>query len=177
MRFRNAALAATALAAITLLGGCNKGASNANSTNSNSTSNAGPATSPTAKPTAPTTTTGGAATPTEAFTAYYNAIKNKDAEAVKALFSRDTLKTLEERAKQSNKSFDDVFKEGLEGASKEVPPTVPETRNEKIDGDHATLEIKDDRKGTWDTINFVKEDGQWKMSFSAPDTPSGDEHK
>ena len=176
MKLRIAAFAAVALAAITLLVGCNKGASNANSTNSNSTSNAGPTASPTTKPTGTTTTGNGAGTPTEAFTTYYNAIKNNDAAAVKALFSKATLKALEDQAKATNKSDDDVFKEGLESASKDIPATLPETRNEKINGDHATLEIKDDKKGTWDTINFIKEDGQWKLSFSGPEAAS-DEQK
>ena len=51
-------------------------------------------------------------------------------------------------------------------AASEIPPTLPESRNEKIDGDKATLEIKNDKKGTWDTIKFVKEDEQWKISFA-----------
>jgi hypothetical protein len=170
MKLRIAAFAAVALAAITLLAGCNKGASNTSSTNSNSTSNAGTTSSPTAKPTATTTTSSGADTPTDAFKAYYNAIKNKDSETVKALFSKSTLKSLEDKAKAMNKSADDIFKDGLESASKEIPAALPETRNEKIDGDHATLEVKDEKKDSWDTINFIKEDGQWKISFSGADS-------
>src|SRR3954470_11920977 len=125
MKFRIAAFAAVALAAITLLAGCNKGASNTNGANSNSTSNAGPVTSPTAKPTA-TTSDGAGGTPTDAFKAYFEAIKNKDTAAAKALFPKPTLKALEDQAKATNKSADDVFKEGLESASKEVPATLPE---------------------------------------------------
>jgi hypothetical protein len=178
MKFRSAAVAAAALAAITLLAGCNKAASNTSSTNSNSTGNAGATTSPSVKPTATsnTTTSSDAGTPTDAFKTYYNAIKNKDVEAVKALFSRATLKALEDKARAANKSPDDVFKEGLESASAEIPATMPETRNEKIEGDRATLEIKDDKKGSWDTIRFVREDGQWKMSFAETE-PTGDEQK
>jgi hypothetical protein len=55
--------------------------------------------------------------------------------------------------------------EGLKQASAEVPETMPETRNEKIDGDTATLEVKDDKKDKWETIHFAKEDGEWKLAL------------
>ena len=175
MKFRSAAFAAAALAAITFLAGCNKGTSNTNSTNSNSTSNAGPTTSPSAKATTTTTTTtsGGAATPTDAFKMYYSASKSKDVETIKVLFPKATLKNLEDQAKATNKSLDDILRQGLEAASEHVPETMPETRNEKIEGDRATLEIKDDQQDKWDTIKFIKEDGQWKLLFSEPE-PTGD---
>ncbi|HYJ45527.1 MAG TPA: hypothetical protein VEV81_02865, partial [Pyrinomonadaceae bacterium] len=113
MKLRIAAFAAVALAAITLLAGCNKATTNSSNT-SNSTSNAGPTSTPAATPTTTTTTSSSAAgSPTEAFKAYYNAIKSNDAAAVKALFSKATLKALEDQAKATNKSADDVFKEGL----------------------------------------------------------------
>jgi hypothetical protein len=56
------------------------------------------------------------------------------------------------------------MKDGLEGASKDIPNELPETRNEKMDGDKATLEIKD-KKAEWQTIHFAREDGQWKIAF------------
>jgi hypothetical protein len=75
------------------------------------------------------------------------------------------MKMLEEQAKQSNKTVDEAFKEGMEEASKAVPATMPEVRNEKIDGDTATIEVKDDKTGNWETFHLVKEDGEWKVSF------------
>ena len=43
---------------------------------------------------------------------------------------------------------------------------MPETRNEKIDGDKATLEFKDTGgDSNWTTAHFVKEDGEWKVAF------------
>jgi hypothetical protein len=113
----------------------------------------------------PTTSTAGASTPTAAFTAYYEAVKRKDAAAVKALFSKGTVSMMEERAKRENTTLDDVMKKGLEGAGEGIPAEVPETRNEKIDGDKATLEVKDEKKDTWETLHFVREDGQWKVAF------------
>jgi predicted lipid-binding transport protein (Tim44 family) len=160
-----------ALSAVALLAGCGTGTSNStnSTTNStNSTTNAGANASPTAAQASPTSTpitSNAGSTPTETFKAYYEAIKAKDAEAVKRLFSKETMKMLEEQAKQSNKTVDEVFKEGMEDASKEVPATMPEVRNEKIDGDTATIEIKDDKTDKWETFHLVKEDGQWKISF------------
>jgi len=180
MRLRIAAIAATAIAAMMLLAGCNKAGSNSNNAGANTTNNAGPATTPSATPTSTATTSTGDAgsTPTATFTAYYNAIKNNDAAAVKAIFSKDTIQALEEEAKQQKKSFDDVFQEGLKSASAEVPAQLPEVRNEKIDGDRATLEIKDDKKGTWEPLHFVKEDGKWKVSFNGGvDSSDHDEKK
>jgi hypothetical protein len=38
-----------------------------------------------------------------------------------------------------------------------------EIRNEKVNGDTATLEWKNDQ-GEWQTLQFVKEDGGWKVN-------------
>jgi hypothetical protein len=41
-------------------------------------------------------------------------------------------------------------------------PASAESKDEKIDGDKATLQVKSEND-QWNTINFVKEDGEWKM--------------
>lgn len=170
MRIRFAALTAITLAtAITLFTGCNKEASNssnANAGNTTTTSASPTATGTQPSPTATTTTsTAGATTPTDAFNAYYEAIKRKDGEGVKNLFSKGTLSMMEDRAKRGNTTIDAVIKGGLEDAGRDLPAKLPETRNEKIEGDKATLEAKDDKKGTWETLHFAREDGQWKLAF------------
>jgi hypothetical protein len=165
MRLRIAAFAAVALAAITLLAGC-KAASNTNGANSVNSNNgtSQPTATPEAKPSA-SAKPSAAGTPTDAFREYYEAIKAKDTAAVKGLFSKGTLTMMEEQAKRTNKTVDDVMEEGLEAANKEVPQQVPETRNEKIDGDSATLEVKDEKGNKWETVHFAKEDGGWKLAF------------
>lgn len=167
MRIRIITLTAIALAAITFLAGCSKDATNANGTNTATTTNAGATPSPSVAQPSPTATssTASASTPTEAFNAYYEAIKRKDVNAFKSLFSKGTLGMLEERAKRRNSTLDESIKEGIEEASKEVPATMPPTRNEKIDGDKATLEVNDEKKEKWETLHFVREGGQWKISF------------
>jgi hypothetical protein len=175
MRVRIVTLTAVALAALTLLAGCSKTANNANGTNTTITSNAGASPSPSVAQPSPTsttttTTTVSASTPTEAFNAYYEAIKRKDVGAFRTLFSKGTLGILEERAKQQKTTLDAVIKEGMEEASKEVPASLPPTRNEKIDGDKATLEVNDEKKEKWETLHFIREDGQWKISFDDDET-------
>jgi hypothetical protein len=170
MKERVAAFAAVALAAITLLAGCSKTTSNANSTNttnSNTEASKSPVnTNAQPSPSATSTTSiSSGSTPTDAFKAYYEAIKEKDVSGVKKLFSKSMVTMMEDQAKRSNKTLDDVMAEGLKQASAEVPETLPETRNEKVDGDTATLEVKDEKKDKWETIHFVKEDGEWKLAF------------
>lgn len=179
MRLRTVAPAATiALAAAALLlAGCKKTDSNANGANTRNTTVTSTNTATTtgaATPLGTPTSTVAAASPTEAFRLYYEAIKRNDVPAIKALFSRATINMLEEQAKRSNKSFDDVFNEGLKEASEEIPASLPESRNEKVNGDRATLEINDAKKGSWDTVHFVKEGG-WKISFASEDRAGGDD--
>jgi PBP1b-binding outer membrane lipoprotein LpoB len=168
MRIRFAALMAIMVtAAIALLTGCSKGTSNNTSVNTNSTTSASPAataTQPSTNTTAPTTSNSGPS-PTEAFTSYYEAIKRKDVEGVKNVFSKGTLSMMEERAKKTNTTVDAVMKEGLEEAGKDVPAELPQIRNEKVDGDRATLEVRNDKEDKWELLHFVREDGQWKIAF------------
>jgi hypothetical protein len=42
---------------------------------------------------------------------------------------------------------------------------MPESRNEKISGDSATLELHNEDANRWDTMYFVKEDGAWKIAL------------
>lgn len=177
MKLRTVAPAATiALAALVGVAGCKKGDSNANGANTRNTtitSNTTTTTnSGTTTPLGTPTSTASAATPTEAFRLYYEAIKRGDAPAVKALFSRATLEMLEAQAKATGKSLDDVFGEGFQEARRELPDVVPETRNEKVNGDRATLEINDAKKGSWDKLYFVKEGG-WKIGFADVDRSGG----
>lgn len=143
-----AALVATALAATA----CSKTATNTNATNSNTTTNTSKSSnSTTANTSTPTTT--GASTPTAAFKAIYEAAKNKDVAGFKKNLASSDLKGLD----------DNFLKEMMNSPENNVPPTL-ETRNEKIDGDKATLESKK-KNGDWETINFVKEGSEWKVKL------------
>jgi len=99
-------------------------------------------------------------TPTATLKAFYEASKKKDATAMKKTLSKGSLDMFEKQAKEQGKSFDDLLK-----SDQHTPDKMPETRNEKIDGETATLEVKNDQTNKWDTLPFVKEDGEWKIAF------------
>ena len=104
------------------------------------------------------------ASPTATFKAYYEATQKKDAEGMKKTLSKGTLEMLEGFAKMQNKSLDEALKSGL-ASNNAQSEKMPETRNEKIEGDKATLEVQDAKSGKWESLPFVKEDGAWKIAF------------
>ena len=100
-------------------------------------------------------------TPTATLKVFYEASKKKDAAGMKKSLSKGSLAMFEKQAKEQNKPVDDL----LTKVDTNTPDKMPETRNEKITGDTATLEVKNDQNGQWDTLPFVKEDGEWKIAF------------
>jgi hypothetical protein len=98
-------------------------------------------------------------TPVEVFKAYINAVKQKNTTKMKLLLSSESIKMHEQEAKAQSISLDDVVKrETLFNEGQKVI----EFRNEKIDGDTATLEVKN-AFGTWETVPFIREDNDWKI--------------
>ena len=99
------------------------------------------------------------ATPLETFKTYTKAIKAKDTTTMKLLLSSGTMKMHEQEAKAQGVTVDDVVKrETLFSESQKMV----EFRNEKIEGDKATLQVKN-AYGSWETVPFVREDGVWKI--------------
>lgn len=98
-------------------------------------------------------------TPVESFKAYINAVKQKNTTKMKMLLSADSIKMHEQEAKAQNVTLDDIVKR--ETLFAEGQKTV-EFRNEKIEGDKATLEVKNSF-GSWETVPFVREDDEWKI--------------
>ncbi len=102
--------------------------------------------------------------PTSTFKAFFEAQKNKDVAGIKKTLSKGSLEMLEKGAKEQKKTLDASLKEGFDDPTFKAP-NMPETRNEKIDGNTATLEIQNDQTKKWDTMYFVKEDGDWKVAL------------
>lgn len=98
-------------------------------------------------------------TPLETLKAYGNAYKKKDITAMKLLLSEETLKMHEQEARAQNVTVDDIVKR--ETLFSETQKSA-EHRNERIDGNKATIEMKD-ANGIWNTVQFVREDGTWKI--------------
>ncbi len=130
----------------------------ANANNSNARPAATAATPAAAAP------SGALSTPTNTFKTFYEASKKKDVPAVMKTLSKETVDFLTAEAKKENKTLEVALTDSLK--TSDVPPTMPETRNEKIDGDKATLEAKDDKVADkWDTFNFARENGEWKIKL------------
>lgn len=98
-------------------------------------------------------------TPFNTFEAYTKAIKRKDTETMKTLLSDASIKMHEQEAKAQNSNLDEIVKrQTLFGENQ----TRVEFRNEKIEGDRATLEIKN-AYSMWQKVPFVRENGVWKI--------------
>lgn len=98
-------------------------------------------------------------TPIETFKTYVKAIKAKDVKAMRVLLSEATLKMHERQAVAQGTTVDEIIKR--ETLFTENQRSV-EFRDEKIEGDKATLMVKNSY-GSWETVPFVKEDGVWKL--------------
>jgi hypothetical protein len=99
------------------------------------------------------------ASPAETFKTYVKAFKAKDITTMKLLLSGETIRMHEQQAKAEGVTLDDIVKrETLLGEGQ----TTVEYRNEKIDGDRATVEYKNSF-GIWETVPFVREEGEWKL--------------
>ena len=102
--------------------------------------------------------------PTSTFKAFWEAQKKKDVAGMKKTLSKSSVQMMETAAKAQGKSVDDALKEGFEspGAKSEK---IPETRDEKIDGGSATLEVQDSDTKKWSKVYFVKEEKEWKIAL------------
>ena len=99
--------------------------------------------------------------PTDVLKKFVEASKKKDVETIKQTLSSGTLKMIDESAKKQNTTLDEALKKDDGNTLKEMP----ETRNEQIEGDTATVEVKNPATSDWDKIPFVKEDGKWKIAL------------
>jgi hypothetical protein len=99
-------------------------------------------------------------TPVESLQTYAQAIKKKDLPKIKALLSKGSIKMAEEQAKAQNISVDEVI---LRETLFSPEQKTLKFKNEKIDGDSASIEIETS-PDVFDRIPFVKEDGIWKIA-------------
>jgi len=86
------------------------------------------------------------------------------------MFSKDILEFFEMMAKEEKKTVDEEIKDLTERPQAKTA----EARNEKINGDRATVEYLDET-GSWRTMDFVKEGGRWKLGIPKEDGPSDDD--
>lgn len=106
---------------------------------------------------------GDQSTPTLAYKALYEAVKKKDSEAIKKVLSKGTLEMMAGQAAMYKKTLDQVVENGLTETT--FATKLPETRNEKIWGDVAILEVQVEKTKAWEKLPFAKEDGNWKLAI------------
>ncbi len=156
-------------AAIALTGACQPAANTntantaANKTpaNTSAANVSGNANTTTAPPTAGTK--GSYASPSDAYHTAYDARKQCDKPTLKRVISKDMIDFLTEIGQadeKDKKSLDDMLQDLCDR------PQAPngDIRNEKITGDIATLEYQDET-GKWRMMDFVKENGDWKLTM------------
>ena len=99
--------------------------------------------------------------PSAALKQYVAASQKQDIAAMKSLLSKGSLELIEKSAKLQNSSADELLRrESMVKIQK-----APETRNERIEGDTATVEVKNETTGEFDMVMpFVREDGAWKLA-------------
>lgn len=98
-------------------------------------------------------------TPLETLQTYAAAFKKKDYTTMKLLLSDATIKMHQQAAKDQNVTLDDI----VERETLFLPEQkTAEFRNQKMDGDKASIEMKD-AGGIWNMINFVREENVWKI--------------
>lgn len=114
-----------------------------------------------AAPTVQTSIAPSAASPMETMRALNEAAKSKNVEALKNLVSKGTLKLLEENAAQQATTVDELLRKDNGAPFEELP----EMRNEKIEGERATVEVENQETEEWTTLPFVKENGAWKIAL------------
>lgn len=131
--------------------------SNANTVITNTAGAPPPPPAPSASPLAVTT-----GSPNATVAAYYQSMVKKDEMAFRRVLSMATLKEFSAQAKQDDEK---TLVGWFTGYS--APPKQPyETRNERIAGETALIEIKDSDTGLWSWKQLVRENAEWKMDLT-----------
>jgi hypothetical protein len=98
--------------------------------------------------------------PSDTYQRFYDAAQRYDSQTMESLTSTKSLNSFRDNANAKNQSLDDYFSTVLVAWAKEH---TRESRNEKIMGDTATLEIKYADKDRWATFDFVREADIFKI--------------
>lgn len=101
--------------------------------------------------------------PTGAYKALYAAVKSKDTEKIKATMSKKTQEFAQMVAGRQNAPVEKVYENGFTATT--FSDTLPEIRDERIDGDFGAVEVWNTKESRWEDLGFVKEDGAWKLAI------------
>lgn len=110
--------------------------------------------------------------PKATLTAFVDGVKKKDVTLIKATLSKSALSAAKDAGGgDADKAIDEALND-----NKGAFPNSIETKDEKIEGDKATLQAKD-ADGKWFEAKFVKEGTEWKYDMFADTDSMGGEDK
>jgi len=99
--------------------------------------------------------------PTDTIKTFSEATIAKDPQKIQSTLSKGTLDLMQKNAQKQNTTVDELLSRDVG-----TPVTeIPEMRNEQIEGDTATVEVKPAAGSDFDTIPLVREDGKWKIAL------------
>ena len=114
-----------------------------------------------AAPPAPANTTA-ELSPKDVLKALNTAAKQKNVAEIRRHLSQSTLRVLDKTAQEAGKTPDQILTE--EGVAPFI--VLPEMREEKIEGETATVEVQNMLdKEEYEKIPFVREAGAWKVAL------------
>jgi hypothetical protein len=133
------------------------------------TTNVNVARTDTNNPVVPPPPTNNAPTLTPVFKAYCEAWVKNDEAGLRKVYSAATIKTFEEQMKEEKAKSLIKFLE----ATDKVSGTPCEVSDEQIVGDKAMATIKSNKYPRGLKVEFVKENGEWKLTNNAPTLSTG----
>lgn len=99
--------------------------------------------------------------PTDTIRAFNIAVVKKDVAKIKSFLSRGSMKMIEDSAREQRTTVDKILTTD-DGAPM---PAEREMQNETIEGNVATVEVKNSVLGNYDKMFLVKENGNWRVAL------------
>jgi hypothetical protein len=101
--------------------------------------------------------------PSGAYKRLYDAVKSKNSDSIKATMTKKTLDFAKMASAQQNKTVEQVIENGFTATT--FSPTLPEIRDQRVDGDMGAVEVYNSKDKTWEDLPFIREDGVWKLAI------------
>ncbi|MEO8573108.1 MAG: hypothetical protein ABI481_03995 [Pyrinomonadaceae bacterium] len=122
------------------------------------------------QPTTTTSNTGNGAgcsvattgSPTEAYKRLYEAVKSKDTEKIKTVMTKKTQDFAQMVAARQNSPIEKVFENGFTATT--FAESLPEIRDERVNCESGSVEVRNAKDNRWEDLGFVYEDGSWKLA-------------
>jgi hypothetical protein len=105
----------------------------------------------------------GGESPTDAYKKLYAAVKAKDNEAIKSVMTKGSLDFAKANAGRTNQTLEQILANGFTATT--FSPTLPQIRDERINGDMGAVEVFNSKDNRWEDLPFIREDGTWKLAI------------